>query len=111
MGRRKFHGGQFSGEYQPAKKIKTKEEENEKRSNISFEGSSTDSSKPKDFLKAANELEKIKKLSRDCKRLTTENTHLKRTLRKSLSKTLRKSLSKYRQNSHFAKVSFSSPIF
>ena len=51
MGRRKFHGGQFSGEYQPAKKVKTKEGENEKRSNISFEGSSTDSSKPKDFLK------------------------------------------------------------
>ena len=31
MGRRKFHGGQFSGEYQPANKIKTKEEENEEK--------------------------------------------------------------------------------
>ena len=80
MGRRKFHGGQFSGEYQPAKKVKTKEEENEKRSNISFEGSSTDSSKPKDFLKAVNDLEKIEKLSHDCKRLTTENANLKRTI-------------------------------
>ena len=83
--------------YHPAKKIKTKEEENEKRSNINFEGSSTDSSKPKDFLKAVNELEKIDKLSRDCKRLTTENANLKGTIR-----TLRKSLSKYRQNSHLA---------
>ena len=98
MGRRKFHGGQFSGGYQPAKKLKTKEEENEKRSNISFEGSlMTDSSNPKDFLKAVNELEKIEKLSRDCKRLTTENANLKRTIQ-----TLRKSLSKYRQNSHLA---------
>ena len=97
MGRRKFHGGQFSGEYQPAKKVKTKEEENEKRSNISFEGSSTDSSKPKDFLKAVNDLEKIEKLSHDCKRLTTENANLKRTIQ-----TLRKNLSKYRQNSHLA---------
>ena len=95
MGRRKFHGGQFSGEYQPAKKIKTKEEETEKRSNNSLEGSSTDSSKPKDFLKAVNELQKIEKLSRDCERLTTENGNLKRTIQ-----TLRKSLSKYRQNSH-----------
>ena len=97
MGRRKFHGGQFSGEYQPAKKIKTKEEENEKRANNSLEGSSTDSSKPKDFLKAVNELQKIEKLCRDCKRFTTENANLKRTIH-----TLRKSLSKYRQNSHLA---------
>ena len=97
MGRRKFHVGQLCGEHQPAKKVKTKEEENEKRSNISFNGSSTDSSKSKDFLKAVNEFEKIEKLSRDCKRLTTENANLKRTIQ-----TLRRSLSKYRQNSHLA---------
>ena len=92
MGRRKFHGGHFSGEKQPAKKIKKKEEENEKKSDISFEGSTTDSTSPtpRDFLKAVNELEKIDKLSRDCKRLTTENAKLKRTIQ-----TLRKSLGKY----------------
>ena len=106
MGQRKFHGGQFSGEYQPVKKIKTKEEEKKKRSNISFEGSTRDSSNPRDILKAVNELEKIDNLSRDCKHLTTENVNLKRTIQ-----TLRKSLSKYQQNSHFAQVSFSSPIF
>ncbi|XP_015775683.1 PREDICTED: uncharacterized protein LOC107353814 [Acropora digitifera] len=101
MGQRKFHCGQFSGEYQPAKKVKTKEEENEKRSNISFEGSSIDSSRPKDFLKAVNELEKIKKLSRDCKRLTTENANLKRTiqtLRKSLIFLKRKNIDLIREN-------------
>ena len=106
MGQRKFHGGQFSGEYHPVKKIKTKEEEKKKRSNISFEGSTRDSSNPQDILKTVNELEKIDNLSRDCKRLTTENVNLKRTIQ-----TLRKSLSKYQQNSHFAQVSFSSPIF
>mgnify|MGYP007058319639 CR=1 FL=1 len=60
MGRKKFHGGEFSGEYQPAKKLKTKEEEKGKRSNISFEGSSTNSSKQKDFrLKQKNQTNQL----------------------------------------------------
>lgn len=92
MGRRKFHGGHFSGEYQPAKKMKIKEEENQKKSDISFEGSTTDSTSPtlRDFLKAVNKLEKIDKLSRDCKCLTTEKANLKRTIQ-----TLQKRLGKY----------------
>ena len=72
MGRRKYHGRQFCSEYHPAKKVKTKEEENAKRSYIRSEGLTTDSTKPRGFIKVVSEFDKINKLSRDCKRLTTE---------------------------------------
>ena len=49
--RRQFRGGHFSGEYQPAKKIKITKRENGKRCTFSFEASTTDSPKLRDFLR------------------------------------------------------------
>ena len=60
--------------------MKTKQKGNEKRSNISSEGSATDSPKPSGFLKVVRELEKIDKFSGDCKRPTKEKANLKRTI-------------------------------
>ena len=51
IGRRKFRDGHFSGEYQPPKKIKITKRENGKRCTFSFEASTTDSPKPRDFLR------------------------------------------------------------
>ena len=82
MGRRKFHGGQFSGECQLAKEIKNEGGRKQRGPISALKGPR----ETKDILKAVNELENIDKLSRDCKRLTTEKVNLKRTIQ-----TLRKS--------------------
>lgn len=88
MGRRKFIGRQFSGKYQPAKKIKTEEKTNENSSSVGGQVSAT-ATPESVFIKFASEIERIDKLSRECKRLTAENTGLKRTIQ-----TLRKSIDK-----------------
>lgn len=54
MGRREYHGRQFCSEYHPAKNIKAKEEEYEKRSYIRSEGLTTDSPKPRGFAKVVS---------------------------------------------------------
>ncbi|XP_068721450.1 uncharacterized protein [Montipora capricornis] len=86
MGRREFIGGQFSSKYQPAKKLKSEEKPDE--NSCSVGGQDSAATTPESvFLKFARELARIDKLSRECKRLTSENAGLKRTIQ-----TLRKSI-------------------
>ena len=89
MGRRKLIGGQFSSKYQPAKKLKSEEKPDE--NSCSVGGQDSAATTPESvFLKFASELARIDKLSRECKRLTSENAGLKRTIQ-----TLRKSIGKH----------------
>ena len=88
MGRRKFIGGQFSSNYQPAKKLKSEEKPDENSCSVGGQDSATTTPESV-FLKFASELARIDKLSRECKRLTSENAGLKRTIQ-----TLRKSIGK-----------------
>ena len=77
MGRRKFIGGQFSSNYQPAKKLKSEEKPDENSCSVGGQDSATTT--PESVF-----------LSRECKRLTSENAGLKRTIQ-----TLRKSIGKH----------------